>query len=274
MIEPNQVKLLAFDLDGTLIAAHQAVSPFTKSVLMRLRARGILSTIATGRILPAVTSFADDLEIDIPLILSNGGILQNRRGELTAFTALPLDVIQDTIQVAADQKRDLVIYICDNIYILRNNDNISPTYGKTSAYLHEVGSWDAIADKLPGANKCVIVDQTNEQNLIEAEAALRTALDGRAVTLRSSKALLEVQPNGITKATGLRQLADSLGISLDQVIAFGDYDNDAEMLQAAGLGVAVGEATPACLANADLLVAPPEADGPAHFLEEFFLTGE
>lgn len=272
MIEPNQVKLLAFDLDGTLIAAHQAISHFTKSVLTRLRERGILSTIATGRILPAVTAFADDLEIDIPLILSNGGILQNRRGELTAFTALPLDVIQDTIRVAAHLQRDLVIYICEDIYVLRNNDNISPTYGKMSAYLHEVGSWDAIADKLPGANKCVIVDQTTEQNLVEAEAALREMLDGRAVTLRSSKALLEVQPNGITKASGLRQLADALGISLEQVIAFGDYDNDAEMLQAAGLGVAVGEATPACLASADLLVAAPEADGPAHFLEEFFLS--
>ena len=118
----------------------------------------------------------------------------------------------------------------------------------------------------------MIVDQTTERNLVEAEAALREMLDGRAVTLRSSKALLEVQPNGITKASGLRQLADALGISLEQVIAFGDYDNDAEMLQAAGLGVAVGEATPACLAAADLLVASPEADGPAHFLEEFFLS--
>jgi hydroxymethylpyrimidine pyrophosphatase-like HAD family hydrolase len=183
-----------------------------------------------------------------------------------------MDVIQDTIRVAADLQRDLVVYICEDIYVLRNNENISPTYGKSSAYLHEIGSWDAIADKLPGANKCVIVDQTNERNLIAAEAALRAALDGRAVTLRSSKALLEVQPNGITKATGLRQLAESLGISLDQVIAFGDYDNDAEMLQAAGLGVAVGDATPACLAAADLLVAPPEADGPAHFLEEFMLS--
>ncbi len=107
MIEPNTVKLLAFDLDGTLIASHQAISPFTKAVLSRLRARGILTTIATGRILPAVKSYADELEIDIPLILSNGGILQNRRGELTAFTALPLDVIQDTIRVAADLQRDL-----------------------------------------------------------------------------------------------------------------------------------------------------------------------
>jgi len=170
-------------------------------------------------------------------------------------------------------QRDLVIYICEDIYVLRNNDNISPTYGKVSNYLHEVCSWDAIEDKLPGANKCVIVDQTDEQNLVEAEAGLREALNGRAVTLRSSKVLLEVQPKDVTKATGLRQLADALGISLEQVIAFGDYDNDAEMLQAAGLGVAVGEATPACLANADLLVTPPEAEGPAHFLEEFFLTG-
>ncbi len=96
-------------------------------------------------------------------------------------------------------------------------------------------------------------------------------MDGRAVTLRTSPVLLEVQPKHVTKAKGLSQLAETLGITLRQVIAFGDYNNDVEMLCVAGMGVAVGDATPACLDAADLLVASPEEEGPAHFLEEFLL---
>jgi len=240
-------------------------------VLARLRQRGILSTIATGRILPAVESYADELRIDIPLILSNGSILQDRHGVISARVNLPEEVVQAAIRTARRLGRDLVVYIGDNIYIERMSDDIRPTYGAMTYGRHEIGRWEKIADLLASANKCVIVDQTNEQNLVEAEAELRRELNGRAVTLRSSPVLLEVQPKDVTKATGLRRLAQALAITPEQVIAFGDYDNDAEMLQAAGLGVAVGEATPACLASADLLVASPEEDGPAHFLEEFLL---
>jgi len=267
-INLSHYKLLAFDLDGTLIGSDKQISAYTKTVLSRLRACGVLSTIASGRILPAVKAYADELDIDIPLILSNGSILQNRRGELSACTSLPVDVVQATIETARRLSRDLVIYICDNIYIERMTDNIHPTYGSMTHGLNVVGNWEAIAEKLTGVNKCVIVDQINEQNLIDTETELRKTLNGRAVTLRTSPVLLEVQPKGITKATGLRQLTESLSISLDQVIAFGDYDNDAEMLQAAGMGVAVGNATPACLENADLQVASPEEDGPARFLDE------
>jgi Cof subfamily protein (haloacid dehalogenase superfamily) len=270
MIDPTNVKLLAFDLDGTLIVAHQGIFPYTKKVLTSLRQRGVLITIATGRILPAVIDYANDLEIDIPMILSNGSVLQNRRGEVTSHTRLPLDVVLDTIQTTRRLGCDMLIYIRDSIYIEHMTDNVNPVYGEMVGGKYEIGSWESIADKLPDANKCVIVDTKNEQNLVEAEAALREMLNGRAVTLRSSRVLLEVQPKDVTKATGLRRLADALSIGVDQVIAFGDYDNDAEMLKAAGLGVAVGNATPACLANADLVIAGPEEEGAAHFLEEFF----
>lgn len=271
-IDPQNIKLLAFDIDGTLIGTSGQISPFTKMVLNRLRAKGILTTLATGRILPAVKAFADELEIDIPLILSNGSILQNRRGELTAQTCLPLDVIQTTIAVSRAEGRDLVLYICDNIYVEQMTDNMRPTYGSLVKGLHEIEHWEKITDKLSAVNKCVIVDNSNEQNLMDTEPLLQKALDGRAGTLRTSPVLLEVQPKGVTKASGLRQLADSLAIGLDQIIAFGDYNNDVEMLREAGLGVAVGDATPACLESADLLVASPDDNGPAHFLEEFLLT--
>jgi Cof subfamily protein (haloacid dehalogenase superfamily) len=272
-LDPSTIKLLAFDIDGTLIGASKRISSFTKTILSRLRAKGILTTLATGRILPAVKDYAGELEIDIPLILSNGSILQDRKGNLTAETSLPADVVQAAIRVSREESRDLVLYIRDQIFIEKLTDNIDPTYGSIlNKGLYEIGRWESLGEKLDHVTKCVIVDNFNEQNLFDTEPILREALDGRAVTLRTSTVLLEVQPKDVTKAIGLRKLAEVLSIDVKQVIAFGDYNNDVEMLREAGLGVAVGDATPACLEAADLLVASPEEEGPAHFLEEFLLT--
>ena len=272
-LEPSTIKLLAFDIDGTLIGSDHKISPFTKTILSRLCDKGVLTTLATGRILPGVKAYADELEIEIPLIMSNGSILQDRHGRVAAQTCLPLEVVQAAIRIARQEGRDLVLYVKDKMYIEKMTDNIHPTYGSLlNKGLYEVGSWEAFTDQLANVSKCVIPDPFDEQHLFNTEPLLKEALDGRAVTLRTSPVLLEVQPKDVTKARGLAQLAETLGISLQQVIAFGDYDNDVEMLCVAGLGVAVGNATPACLDAADLLVASPEEEGPAHFLEEFLLA--
>ena len=272
-LDPAAIKLLAFDIDGTLIGADHKISAFTKTILTRLRDQGVATTLATGRILPGVKTYADELEIEIPLIMSNGSILQDRHGQVAAQTCLPLEVVRATIRIARQEGRDLVLYVKDKMYIEKMTDNIFPTYGSVfNKGLYEIGSWEAFADQLPNVSKCVIPDPFDEQHLFDTEPLLAEALGGRAVTLRTSPSLLEVQPRDVTKAKGLAQLTETLGISLQQVIAFGDYDNDVEMLCVAGLGVAVGNATSACLDAADLLVASPEEEGPAHFLEEFLLN--
>lgn len=270
-INPSDYKLIAFDLDGTLIHNRSPISSFTKQVLERLRAKGYQYTIATGRILSGVKEYADELTINIPLVMSNGGILQTRQGELITQTCLPLDALQTTMKLCQENNSDLALYIRDQIYVEKLNENMQTIYGCNQDDLYEIGPWETISEKFPDVNKCVIIDSDDEQNLIDLQPKLDQSLNGSAVTLRTSPILLEVQPNDITKAIGLQNLADHLGINIQEIIAFGDYDNDAEMLKAVGLGIAVGEATPACLANADLLVASAEEDGPAHFLEDHFL---
>ena len=271
-INPADIKLIVFDLDGTLLGPSKRFTPYTKTILSRLRAKGIPFTLASGRNLPAIQPFADEIKVNLPLILSNGSILQTRQGKLFAQTCLPEDVVRTSIDVSRSLGRDMVLNVCDRFYIERMNDNLHTTYSWLKNSLCEIERWENITDKFSSVSKCAFVDNTDEQNLITTQPILQEALDGRAIALRTSPVLLEVQPKGITKATGLHRLAKHLSIPLEAVIAFGDYDNDAEMLREAGFGIAVGDATPACLENADLLVASPEVDGPAHFLEELFLV--
>ncbi len=267
-INLHDYKLIIFDIDGTLVGKDHMLDPFTKEVLFRLRKEGYPFTLATGKNLPATKSLADELEIELPLILVNGGILQTRHEEMLSKTTLPVDITRQVIEICEVRGKDLVIYIDNGIYIKAMNENIFPVYSNVVSGLFEIGEWDAIMSKLADANKCLVVDSFVRENLIEMGKVFEKALKGRVDILHSSTYLVEVMPKGVTKVTGIRKLAENMGIPMDKIMAFGDFNNDAEMLAAAGLGIAVENASPSAKAAADLVIGSVEEHGPAEFLKE------
>jgi len=264
----NDYKLIIFDIDGTLVGKDHVLDPFTKEVLFHLSEKGFRFTLATGKNMPATKPLADELEIELPLILINGGMLQTRHGDMLSKTTLPLDVTRQVIEICDAREKDLVIYIDNGIYVKAMNDNIFPVYNNVVSGLFEIGEWDAITGKLVGANKCLVVDSFVRENLIEMGKVFEKALKGRVDILHSSTYLVEVMPKGVTKVTGIRMLAESMGIPMDAIMAFGDFNNDAEMLAAVGLGIAVENASPSAKAAADMVVGSVEEHGPAKFLKE------
>ena len=267
-IDLHDYKLIIFDIDGTLVGKDHVLDPFTKEVLFCLREEGFPFTLATGKIFPATKAEADELEIEIPLILANGGILQTRQGRVLSKTTIPLDATKQVIEICEERQKDLVIYIDNGIYIKEMNDNIYPIYSNVESGLFEVGEWDSVMDKLADANKCLVVDRFVRENLIEIGKIFEKALKGRVDILHTSTSLVEVMPRGVTKVTGIRKLTESMGIEMEAIMAFGDYDNDAEMLAAAGLGVAVDNASPSAKAAADLVIGSVEERGVAKFLNK------
>ncbi|MDO9547134.1 MAG: HAD family hydrolase [Pelolinea sp.] len=267
-ISINKYKLIVSDIDGTLVGKDHVLSTFTKKTLFRLREERFPFTLATGRNLPGISSLADELEINLPLILINGGMLQTRQEKMVSVTTLPLDVTQDVINLCEAQEKDLVIYISNGIYIKAMNENIHPVYNNVELGLFEISDWDTIKGELGGANKCLVVDSFVRENLIEIGNIFERELNGRADVLHTSSSLVEVMPKGVTKVSGISKLAASLDIALDEIMAFGDFNNDVEMLSAVGLGVAVENASSAAKAAADLVVGSVWENGPAVFLNE------
>ncbi|HUV15829.1 MAG TPA: HAD family hydrolase, partial [Pelolinea sp.] len=78
----SDYKLIVFDIDGTLVGSSHQLNTTTKEILLRLHQIGMPFTLATGKILPATRDQADELQIKLPLILSNGGVVQTRKGEI------------------------------------------------------------------------------------------------------------------------------------------------------------------------------------------------
>lgn len=266
-IQLSDYKFIVFDIDGTLVGSSHRVHPFTKEVLLNLHDRGLPFTLATGKILPATKSQADELRIDLPLIMANGSVLQKRTGELLANACLPADVTRRAIQICRERGEDLVIYIIDQLFIEKMNENIYPIYSNVESGLNEIGDWDMLGSKLEKVTKCLVVDLFNQSNLIELGEVLKKEFSNVADIVHSSTKLVEILPRGVSKATAVKTLADALGVRMDQVMAFGDYDNDAPMLSAVGLGIAVKNGSAAAKAAADLIIGSCEENAPAAFLK-------
>jgi HAD superfamily hydrolase (TIGR01484 family) len=148
------------------------------------------------------------------------------------------------------------------------NEDIFPIYNQVTYGIVEIGQWETIKDHFAKVNKCLVIEQHVPQNLIELEKRFKQEFGAQSNIIFTSTKLLEVLPKGITKVTGIQRLAKNLGIEMDEVMAFGDYDNDIEMLSAAGLGVAVENGSAAAKASADLVIDPCDQNGPAKFLEK------
>ena len=267
-INLHDYKLIVFDIDGTLVGPSHILDPYTRDVLLSLRDHGIYYTLATGKNLPATQQIADDLELELPLVLSNGSMIETRHGEILAKSVLPLDIIKRVVNICEEGNRNLVIYIDNDIIMKEMNEDIFPIYNQVTYGIVEIGQWNTIENRLSEVNKCLIIEQHIPQNLISLEKRFKQELGAQSDTIFTSTKLLEVLPKGITKVTGIQSLADSLGVEMNEVMAFGDYDNDIEMLTAAGLGVAVENGSAAAKASADLVIEPCDQNGPAKFLEK------
>jgi Cof subfamily protein (haloacid dehalogenase superfamily) len=270
-LDINKYKLVISDLDGTILESGQPIHPFTKDVFAKLPGLGIQFTLASGRSLASLRPYAEELNIDMPLVLANGCIVQSLDGVIHYRTTMPVEVTRRVIEITEKENSDLVVFSDDRLFYKQMTDNIFRIFGKLSNSIYEVGSWEAIESQLDQVNKFMIIDWQSQENLKKLENIFDSELSAQADYLRTNINHLEVMPKGVTKATGLKQLVDSMSIRMDEIIAFGDFDNDAAMLAEVGLGVAVENACDLAKQNADLVIGSCAENGPAVFLNQLII---
>ena len=260
--------VLAVDLDDTLLTDDKSVSPRTMAALEAWRAGGRRIVIATGRP-PRVTRSIPAALHDFPWICYNGAWLEVQSNVLYRAT-IPVEDARRIIAAIQKAAPDcpLGIEIEDRLYTNRQaerpgarvvEDVLAHTDRPAAKILTSLTELDAAQ-----------LQPANRQASARPSDTLLRELPASARALISPKYdLVQVIPSGASKATALRWLLARWGLSLDEVIAFGDDVNDVEMVAEAGLGVAMANATPEVKAAADRLTASNEEDGVAAVLEEF-----
>ncbi|HUV15580.1 MAG TPA: HAD family hydrolase [Pelolinea sp.] len=267
-VDIRKFKLVISDLDGTILDSGQPLHPFTKEVIAKLAGYGILFTLASGRSLASLRPFADELKVEIPLVLANGCIIQSLNGMIHHRSLMPVGITRKVFEITDREKSDLVVFVDDRLYYKKMTNNILSVFGKVKDAIYEVGSWDAMEDIIIQVNKFMIIEWESLERLDHLEKVFEHELEGKADYLRTNLHHLEVMPKGISKATGLKNLADDLEIQMEEILAFGDFDNDAEMLAAVGLGAAVANASEKAKAKAGLIIGSCADNGPAVFLNQ------
>ncbi len=267
-IKLSDYKLIVFDIDGTLQCSNRSIHPYTRKVLLQLHDTHLPFTLATGRTLPAVKPLAEDLGIKIPLILSNGCMLQTIDGQELEKHVLPIEIVQRVIEICEGDGWDLAMYLKDGIYVKKINYNLELLNEYAYPGLIEIGDWSRILERLGDVHKCLVAEQSSPDAVYKLEKVYRKEFQEKVEYCHTLIGMLEVMPKGVSKLKAIQSLADMLGISMNEVITFGDGNNDAEMLEGAGLGISLENGSDLAKASANLTVASCDENGPAKFLDE------
>lgn len=262
------IKLIACDIDGTLIGPDQRFSPRLLHAVRQAQERGITVTLATGRGFPSANAFARQLGIGAPLICYQGAEIINAEGEVLYRATLPRAYLPEAVAFAHRHGRELSVYCDDLIYQatrLRDQAFYDRWFGLPIRMLN------CIADDLPGEPIKFIVtaDSGEEGDLLEGELCALSA--GRFQVVRSHAWFVEGLAKSVSKGEALSRLTHRLGVLQQETMALGDSGNDRAMVEWAGLGVAVGNASADVKAVAKVLAPPQDEDGAAWAIERYAL---
>jgi Cof subfamily protein (haloacid dehalogenase superfamily) len=266
-------RLVASDVDGTLLTPAEDVSPRTAAVIARVLAAEVPFVLVTGRPPRWVPRVAELAGVAGYAVCANGAVLYDIGADRVIgkheLDAVRLQELARALLAAVPGCR-----IATERVGRTAMDGASDQFLAEPGYTHPWPNPDSAA-----APRGVVLGRSAIKMLVRhpemtsaqlAEAATAVFGDEVCVTYSSNHGLIEVSAAGVTKATGLAEVAERLGVAAADVVAFGDMPNDVPMLSWAGHGVAMANAHPEAIEVADEVTAPNSEDGLALVLERWF----
>lgn len=269
------IKLIALDLDNTLLLPDKTLSHRNKCILQTLHHHHIKIVLTTGRPLPNTKPILDQLnftEKDDYVILFNGGLIKNlSNNNILLNKYFSIKNIQHILLILKSLSLPIDLVTQNHVYSIKE-------YGQ-SAYSQ------LISRSLPYSqinlsvlnthtnfqfNKFVVCATSEQLSHLEKILSNSPLINNQFNFVRSRRILLEFVPKNVNKALALNALLEHLSLTPDNLMAFGDEENDIEMIKLAHIGVAMGNAIPKVKAAADFQTLDNVHDGVSEFLESYF----
>lgn len=262
------IRLVAIDQDGTLLNSDGQLSEQNSRAVRRAMAQGVMVIIATGKSPASARGTLAGLGLEAPGVFTQGLIVFGADGSVLVEEGLARETAVSVIHFAETHRLPILAY-CNERMLAAQKDRYSDLLYH---HYHEpqpeiVGSLLPWVDKIT-MNKLLVSD---EVNTAATRAALEQLVGDQAIVLQAVKEYLEILPPNTSKGKGLRHLLAHLNIDPAEVLAIGDGENDLEMLQMVGVGVAMGNAGTAVRAVANHIVATNDQHGVAEAIEKFVL---
>lgn len=266
-------KLIALDIDGTLINSSHQITDGVKEAIQKAKEKGVKVVLCTGRPLKGVENFLEELNLKEEgdyVTTFNGALVQdNFTKETVSHLTLNYDNLVDLYNLSVDIGCRSHFYDTKTLYTF--NKDISD-YTVFESYLTGVHLNSTTLEEVPkdiNMSKFMMID--HPEILDECIKKIPKEYYEKYTIVRSTPSFLEFLNPSANKGNGISLLAKELGLSRDEIICVGDANNDKHMIEYAGLGVAMGNATEEIKELADYITLSNNEDGVAHVINKFIL---
>jgi Cof subfamily protein (haloacid dehalogenase superfamily) len=263
-LDPQAVQAVAMDLDRTILGASLELAPRLVAAVKAVAASGVVPIVATGRMLRSSRPFALQLGVTAPLICYQGAMIADpASGQWLFHDPMPVELARQVIAACRSREQHCNVYVDDELYVDELNLYALEYARHAKLEAHSVGNLEQWLTE--PTTKIVVVGEPDLLDALQIE--LRQIFGPRLFIAKSLPFFLEVAQPDVSKGSALRWVCRRIEIDPVNVVAFGDGANDIELLQDAGLGIAVADADPVLLEHAQGVVPSVEQDGVARFLE-------
>ncbi|TXK77405.1 Cof-type HAD-IIB family hydrolase [Paenibacillus sp. N3.4] len=246
----SRIKLIALDLDGTLLNEDSQVSEENRKAIAEARSQGVTVIVATGREVQTAKPYWQELSLESPMVTVNGSEVWKSSGELHMRQMLNIGTVMALHKIAIDE---------DCWF-----------YGYTTEGMIDGDNWSRTTPESQWLKFCYSSENRNQLERVRAKAEEV----GLFEITNSHSSNIELNPWGISKASGIREVCDLLALSMEEVMAVGDSLNDKAMLLEAGIGVAMGNAQDEVKQLANAVTGSNREDGVAQAIRRYVLEAD
>lgn len=266
-------RLIAVDLDDSLLGSDQKISEANKRALFAARDKGVHVTIATGRMLDSAMPYIKELNIDIPVITYQGAyIMDTQTEEILVRKLIPREYALKILEEGKKQDLHIQAYN-ESSYFFEEDNEFSRFYHKmTGIQGEEVEDLFQLLINEEEPIKMMIIDEPSK--IAQLNPYFHELYGDVLQVLISMPEYLEFTAKEATKGNALALLGDMLGVSRDEIIAIGDSYNDISMIKYAGMGVAMDNAVDDVKSHAQYITKGNDENGVADAIERFILKKE
>lgn len=257
----GRFKLVALDIDYTLLGSDQKIAPADLDAVRRCIDRGVEVVLATGRTKPTTVPVAEQIGTSIPMICNTGGIIFDAEGEVVRRMTLPFELAKDMLREMEAEDIPVRVDAGDRFFYTEQPERLFP--GLEGLITRDV------ADKLPAApDQIVVWGRERTEWVIKRFSYLEGDVQLLVLPSHDEPRVVHILHPRATKGAALSDYCRRRGIQRNETIAFGDSLNDFSLLSYAGVGVAVADSEPRLHLVADKVMTPEEtlADVLEHYV--------
>lgn len=270
-MKENLPKLVLCDVDGTLIDRTEDITPAFKKLKKIIAEYKIPFSIASGRSMDTLKKFADELEITEPIIINNGaGARQN--GESLWDDLFPAILVKEAIKKADTMDMAIFMGYGDYELVYRHNAYVQYDIEHFGRYNHFHIPLESEWKKLQFER--VMLTDPQKPGRVEELLPYLKKYDDQLEIIQYDSRHIDIMKNGVSKAKGIARLSRLSGINTEDIMVIGDSVNDIEMVEAAGTGVAVGNAKPELKEIADYVCQQNNTLGVIEALTHYYQEDE